>query len=133
MTSSFKWWELALAVCVASCAVLIPAAFMAPKLMHPAPAYTCAAPGPDELCPSPAWWAKYTEYTALAAKYAPPHDVQLKLRGMLSDLRVGAPGENEGMPAGYDVDAAKRRWVKVKGPATPTPAATPTPTPEPAK
>ena len=30
-----------------------------------------------------------------------------------------------------DVDAAKRRWVKVKGPATP--AATPTPTPEPAK
>jgi hypothetical protein len=75
------------------------------------PAYHCVA-GPGEQCASDQWYADYLHLQKLQAPYTPPKDTGDLINGIATRLRTQ-------IPAGYDWDDGKERFVKRAPPTAP--------------
>lgn len=85
----------------------------------------CAA-GLNELCASDKFYAEYDRYKAYQAKYGPPPDVTLIMKGIMADLNEEIQAE---MKQGYSWNEQKMRFVKPEPTAAVTPVKPTTSTP----
>jgi len=84
---------------------------------------TCAA-GLDEKCPSPEWLADFKRLKAMIDKYKMPKDEQDQASGIQQRLM-------KEIPAGYQWNEEKLKFVKIPAPAAPTTNQGTTPPPAP--
>lgn len=95
----------------------------------------CVA-GLNQLCASDKFYVEYKRYKDYQAKYGPPEDVQLIMKGLLADLNEEIQAEQK---AGYVWNDKESVFIKpsppeAAKPATPPAAPTPvSPAPEPKK
>jgi hypothetical protein len=95
---------------------------------RPAPIPACVA-GPDEQCPSYEFDKEWREYQAIADKYKPNRDDDLKMKGLLRDLQDKMPKEKLPFKPGYSWDWSPEK-VKFVATKTPTPQVQVTPPPQ---
>jgi hypothetical protein len=76
--------------------------------IHHKPAYSCVA-GPDEICASDQFVQDWNQFVSIRDKYQIPHDAQVTMTGIVATLK-------EQVPAGYEWNEKKLRFVKQKPP-----------------